>query len=362
MKLTGIIGLLLPILALVYVFWRTWRILPLPVGWKVAVLAVMLVLFVLIPVCMAPGSLDGLSLPVASLVYKLSLSWVFVLIYLFIAFVVIDILGLFHVAPPSFRVHSLVGTATVAGVLFIIFLGGNLHYHHKHREAIAVKTSKPLAKPLKVVMLSDIHLGYHIRRGEFAKWVDKINAENPDLVLVAGDIIDRSVEPLLKDGQAQEFHRIKAPIYGCPGNHEYYAGIDASQDFYRLAGVTMLRDSAVEVKGVNIVGRDDKTNARRKSLAELMQGVDRSKFTFLLDHQPFHLEEAEQAGVDFQFSGHTHYGQVWPVSWITDAIYEDAFGPLTKGATQYYVSSGIGIWGGKFRIGTRSEYVVLTVG
>ena len=93
-----------------------------------------------------------------------------------------------------------------------------------------------------------------------------------------------------------------------------------------------------------------------------MQGVDRKgRFTILLDHQPYHLDEAEKNGIDFQFSGHTHYGQVWPVSWVTDAIYEDAFGPLRKGATQYYVSSGVGIWGGKFRIGTRSEYVVLTV-
>lgn len=362
MKLTGIVGLLLPLLALAYVFWRSWRILPLPAGWRAAVLAVMLVLFVLMPVCMAPGTLDRLPLPAASAVYKASLSWVFVLIYLLMAFLLLDILGLLHAVPPSFRTHSLAGTATVAGAVFLVFLGGNIHYHHKHREAIAVNTSKPLARPLRIVMLSDIHLGYHIRRGEFAKWVDKINAENPDLVLVAGDIIDRSVEPLLRDGQAREFRRIKAPVYGCPGNHEYYAGIDASREFYRLAGVTMLRDSAVEAKGVSIVGRDDRTNPRRKQLAALMQGVDRSKFTILLDHQPFHLEEAEQAGVDFQFSGHTHYGQVWPVSWITDAIYEDAFGPLAKGATRYYVSSGIGIWGGKFRIGTRSEYVVLTVG
>ena len=82
-------------------------------------------------------------------------------------------------------------------------------------------------------------------------------------------------------------------------------------------------------------------------------------FTIVLDHEPYHLEEAQQNGIDFQFSGHTHYGQVWPLSWIEDALYEDAFGPLKKGNTQYYVTSGMGIWGAKFRIGTRSEYVVL---
>ena len=89
-----------------------------------------------------------------------------------------------------------------------------------------------------------------------------------------------------------------------------------------------------------------------------MKSAPRGYYTILLDHQPYHLEEAQQCGIDFQFSGHTHYGQVWPVSWLEDIIYEDAFGPLRKGRTGYYVSSGIGIWGGKFRIGTRSEYIV----
>jgi len=73
------------------------------------------------------------------------------------------------------------------------------------------------------------------------------------------------------------------------------------------------------------------------------------------------LEKAEQAGFDFQFSGHTHYGQVWPISWITNAVYECAFGEHQHGNTRYYVSSGLGIWGGKYRIGTRSEYVVATI-
>lgn len=161
---------------------------------------------------------------------------------------------------------------------------------------------------------------------------------------------------------AEEFHRLNAPVYACLGNHEYYSGEPKAQQFYKDAGITLLRDSVATVYGISVIGRDDRTNLHRRSLSELMQGVDRKgRFTILLDHQPYHLEEAERNGIDFQFSGHTHHGQVWPASWITDAIYEDAFGPLRKGATQYYVSSGVGIWGGKFRIGTRSEYVVLTV-
>jgi predicted MPP superfamily phosphohydrolase len=96
-------------------------------------------------------------------------------------------------------------------------------------------------------------------------------------------------------------------------------------------------------------------------VAQLAQKADHERFTILMDHQPYKLEEAEQAGIDFQLSGHTHHGQVWPISWITDAIYECAFGQHQRGNTHYYVSSGIGIWGGKYRIGTCSEYVVATI-
>ncbi len=346
LKIFRIITLLLPLLALAYVMWRSWRILPFPIGAKTAAVSIMFLLFALMPVCMFPGSIDRLPLALGTFLYKTSLSWVFVLVYLLLAFLLVDLLGALHVVPHSFRTNS---------------LAGNLHYHHKHRESLNIATAKPIEKPLKIVMMSDIHLGYHIRRGEFAKWVDMINGEKPDIVLIAGDIIDRSVEPLLKEGTAEEFRRISAPVYACPGNHEYYSGINKSLQFCKLAGITMLRDTAVSVAGINIIGRDDRTNARRKPLENLVAETEKDRFTILLDHQPYSLEEAEKNGIDFEFCGHTHYGQIWPISWITDALYEDAYGPLEKGGTQYYVSSGIGIWGGKFRIGTRSEYVVAEI-
>ena len=361
LKIFRIITLLLPLLALAYVMWRSWRILPFPIGAKIAAVSIMFLLFALMPVCMLPGSIDRLPLALGTFLYKTSLSWVFVLVYLLLAFLLLDLLGALHVVPQSFRTHSLAGTAAIAGTIAVVMLAGNLHYHHKHRESINIATAKPIEKPLRIVMMSDIHLGYHIRRGEFAKWVDMINAKKPDLVLIAGDIIDRSVEPLLKEGTAQEFRRISAPVYACPGNHEYYSGINKSIQFCKLAGITMLRDTAVSVAGINIIGRDDRTNARRKPLESLVAETEKGRFTILLDHQPYSLEEAEKNGIDFEFCGHTHYGQIWPISWITDALYEDAYGPLEKGGTQYYVSSGIGIWGGKFRIGTRSEYVVAEI-
>ena len=227
---------------------------------------------------------------------------------------------------------------------------------------IELTSSKPLEKPLRMVMISDLHLGYHNTRADLAKWVDKINAERPDAVLIAGDIVDISVRPLIEENMAEEFHRLNAPIYACLGNHDYYARESKARKFFDDAGITLLRDSSVVIgNNVTVIGRDDRTNVGRKSVAQLMRTVDKNHFTILLDHQPYNLERAEKAGVDFQFSGHTHYGQVWPISWIEDAIYENAYGKSARGNTQYYVSSGIGIWGAKFRIGTQSEYVVVTL-
>ena len=243
----------------------------------------------------------------------------------------------------------------------VVFVLGNLNYNKKVRKTLTINTEKPLERPLKVVLLSDLHIGYTNRLAELRRWIGLINAENADLVIVGGDIIDGSLRAIDHQNMADELKKIKAPVYASLGNHEYYAGVDGAVDFYKRAGIRLLRDESVSVDGINIVGRDDRTNVKRRPLSHLMEEIDRSRFTLLIDHQPYKLEKAERECIDFQFSGHTHYGQVWPISWIEDRIYEDAYGLLRKGSTTYYVSSGMGIWGGKFRIGTQSEYIVLEI-
>ena len=223
-----------------------------------------------------------------------------------------------------------------------------------------LKSSKPLPRAYKVVMLSDLHLGYHNPRKELARWVDMINAEHPDFILIAGDVIDGSMRPLIEERMTEEFHRLEAPVYACLGNHEFYAGHPEAKQFYQDAGINLLIDDATVIdSSIVVIGRDDRTNMRRKPIKDLMDHKD--LYSIVLDHQPYNLDRAEAAGVDFQLSGHTHRGQVWPISWITDHIYECSWGSHQRGNTQFYISSGIGIWGGKFRIGTQSEYVVATL-
>lgn len=358
MKLSFLFFLLVPVVSIIYVLWHVWRILPLGTPWRIAVVGVLALCLITFFGNFGLWNLDKLPIPLATTSYEVGNSSMMILMYAAMAFLVLDLGRLLRIVPPTFLEHSMAGTAAIATLLIGVFTYGYFHYMHKVRMPMALTTEKPLPQPLRIVMLSDLHLGYHNRVGEVSRWMQLINAEKPDLVLIAGDIIDRNIRPLRVERMDTCFRKLQAPVVACLGNHEYYTGSAEARQFYKDAGIHLLIDSTITVKGINIVGRDDRTNRRRKSLAALMQGVDRNRYTILLDHQPYHLEEAEREKIDFQLSGHTHYGQLWPASWIEDAIYEDAYGPLRKSGTQIYVSSGMGIWGGKFRIGTQSEYIV----
>ncbi|MDR2556971.1 MAG: metallophosphoesterase [Bacteroidales bacterium] len=270
--------------------------------------------------------------------------------------------------------------------------------------------------PLKIVFASDLHIGYSIGANEIAKWVSLINKENPDIIIFGGDIIDNSTRPLFADSTiASLFRSLKARygVYGILGNHEYISqrgrtlknstdptykevqeaaatatAPDADiadsklsvkenytnqggklpevERFYREAGIMLLRDTVVNIAGqLLLIGRDDYSNLQRNTLEKVLTVIPdsiRSNLpTILLDHQPRNLNQTAANGITLQLSGHTHAGQLIPINWITKLIYENDYGLLKKDSTTIYVTSGLGIWGGKFRIGTKSEYVVINL-
>ncbi|MCK9305181.1 MAG: metallophosphoesterase, partial [Bacteroidales bacterium] len=145
-----------------------------------------------------------------------------------------------------------------------------------------------------------------------------------------------------------------------PGNHEFYGGEKQEIiEFLRSAGITVLADSTVLTAGgkVIIAGRDDRTNKDRMPLDILLSKVDRNKPVILMDHQPVNLNEVESAGIDISVSGHTHNGQFWPGNLIVKWMYDHGYGYMKKSRTHFIVSSGLGLWGPKYRIGTVSEIV-----
>jgi hypothetical protein len=341
-----------------YVAWHLGRITP---GGQVPKLVVAGLFLLWMVVAFSSMFLrNRLPYPAVVALYEVGMPWLIAFAYLLIAFFLADIAVLCKLLPKACLNGSLPGLLSIVGIVAAVMIAGGLHYKHKYREQLTIQTEKPLEQQqIKVVLASDLHIGYSNRKAELAHWIDMINAEQPDLVLFGGDIVDIQTKPLLEKNYAEEFHRLQAPAYAVLGNHEYIAGEEDSEQFLSDAGITLLKNSVAHFKGIDIIGRDDRSNPCRLALWEFADSL--SGFTLLLDHQPSHLEDAQEAGIDFQFSGHTHRGQTWPISWITDAIFEKSWGPYRRGNTQYYISSGLGIWGPKIRIGTRSEYLVLQI-
>ncbi|NDV94446.1 metallophosphoesterase [Dysgonomonas sp. 521] len=363
------------ILANYYVFRHFWIAMPPSAAGKVILVSFAVIAVTSFFISFLVG--DSLPIGLTSFLYKVGTAWLFIMLYFFIVMAAKDLFGLtnklLHFMPSDaitrYTKDNWAGLGLMVGFIALLMICGYLKYQWKVRVELPIQIYKTFGdtiapRSLRIVAISDLHLGYSIGEKEFEKWVGLINAENPDIVLIAGDIIDNSVRPLNEGRYAEVFHKIKAPmgIYACIGNHEYISGFKESEAFMEKAGVKVLRDSVALVDSCfYVVGRDDRSNPSRKPLQELVAGLDQAKPVIMLDHQPYHLEEAEANGIDIQISGHTHQGQVWPISLITNKIYERDHGFIKKGNANIYVSSGIGIWGGKFRIGTQSEYVVIDV-
>ena len=219
-------------------------------------------------------------------------------------------------------------------------------------------------KTLKIVALSDVHLGYSTDKEDLARYVGMINSLLPHIILIGGDLIDNSVVPLWEQRMEEELGQLQAPggIYMVPGNHEFISGIEKSEEFLKSTPVVLLRDSVVVLPGgLQLVGRDDRSNRSRASVEELMARVQKGLPVIMMDHQPYELGLKDSLGVDLQLSGHTHRGQIWPMSLLVERIYEQSHGYRKWENSHVVVSSGLSLWGPPFRIGTQSDLWVINV-
>lgn len=355
-----------------YVFYRGLQTLPSSITLKIvySILFWMFTLSFFVRMFSGDRLPQGLSITLSVIAF----TWMVAVIYFALIILGIDILRIINhftaLFPPFIKEnYQLVKYITgAASVIFVsgLLVYGNIRFNNPEVTRLELKIGKPLpGDELKLVMISDIHLSNYITGDDLDKYIEMINGENPNLVLIAGDIADMRLEPLKKWGVAERFAKIKAPmgVYAISGNHEFYGGEkEQILNYLKEGGINILLDSvAVTGGGVQIAGRDDRTNHKRKTLKEVLKDTDKSLPLILLDHQPFNLAEAENEGVDLQLSGHTHNGQFWPGSLIVKWMYELPYGYKRRGDTHYYVSSGIGLWGPKVRIGTKSEIVSITL-
>jgi uncharacterized protein len=259
----------------------------------------------------------------------------------------------------------------VAIVVVLVLAAGHINSLTIRVKNLSMDIPKPVngTKRLVVVAASDIHLGTIMGRKSFEKIVERINALDADLVLLPGDIVDEDLGPVVRQNLGEKLREIRSRygVVAITGNHEYIGGVEEACDYLSDHGVTVLRDDVMQLPGgIFLVGREDRSirqfaQKERKALPELMAKVDRRRPVILLDHQPFHLEEAAGNGVDVQLSGHTHHGQLWPLNYITRALYAISWGYLRVGETHVYVSSGVGTWGPPARIGNHPEILHLTL-
>lgn len=235
-------------------------------------------------------------------------------------------------------------------------------------ERVVIPTAKlpAAAVPLRIVQVSDVHLGLMIGPARFARILALVREARPDLLVVTGDLVDGQADGLA--GLDARLREIPARFgkYAVTGNHEYYVGIDHSRTFIKAAGLTMLAGERVAlgdywaVAGVDdpVVPAAGATAAEQE--ARLRANPDRQRFTILLKHRPRVTPAA--GGVDLQLSGHVHGGQIAPFGLLTWLAYPVRAG-LTRQAdgSLLYVSRGAGTWGPPLRLLARPEVTLIEV-
>lgn len=238
---------------------------------------------------------------------------------------------------------------------------------------------------IHVVLIADLHLGYNIGVSHMTQMVERINEQDADLVVIAGDIFDNEYEAL-KD--PEELSRVlrgirsKYGVFACYGNHDVEEKILAGftfgggqkkessremDEFLERSGIHLLRDEAVLIgDSLYLYGRPDAQRpgrgiSRRKTALQLMEGLDEEKPVIVIDHEPGELEELAEAGADVDLSGHTHDGQMFPANLITGLLWENSYGYRKKEELHSIVTSGVGVFGPFMRVGTIAEICAVRI-
>ena len=231
---------------------------------------------------------------------------------------------------------------------------------------VPVHNITPAMRDLRIVMASDFHASVLVAGREVERWSEQIMRLKPDLILLPGDIVDRSAQDILHFADA--FHRLSAPlgVYGSTGNHEYYVGLPGALEFCRAAGIRMLMNETVELpNGLVLAGIEDRTARQfglpRPTPAEVLKDIPREKPVVFLNHTPDTREaqEAAEAGADLVLSGHTHGGQIWPFSYFSRMVHPYHWGLYRLGKGFVFTSCGVGDWGTRMRIGAPPEIVLI---
>ena len=313
-------------------------------------------------------------------------------LYIILVIVVGDLIRLilkyvFHARFLEFRSTFVITGFVCMALIILISVYGILHVGTIKVTPYEVTVNKKVKDmdSLKIVLLADTHFGYSINCRHAQKMAEKINAQNPDIVCIAGDIFDNDYDAISDpEGVCNALKSIKSRygVYACWGNHDLDEPILAGFTFggkkkdqadprmeqlLRDANIHLLTDEAELINDkFYVVGRNDssrthKLGGQRLSPAQLTKDLDLDKPVIFIDHQPKQLQETADAGADLDLCGHTHDGQIFPGNLFIHLFWENSFGYLKKDNMHNIVTSGVGVWGPDMRVGTNCEICPITV-
>jgi predicted MPP superfamily phosphohydrolase len=277
--------------------------------------------------------------------------------------------GWFKIAPEAREQWRHRCCAGIVCAALLVCLGGAINMQFPVvRE---VKLPAPAgAGPLRIVALSDLHLGRLAGTRFLSGVADLIEPLKPDIVVFLGDILEYDFDPSEIEADAAVLRRLnpRLGIWGVMGNHEHIGEKGKlNMRYLNEMGIRMLADQWTvleEVWGrhadggkILLIGQQDRyawQNPLEKTLANAPKDA---ALKLLLVHQPFNLWEAEKAGINLQLSGHTHNGQFFPLNFAAKILFENPYGHSMRGQTHYWVTSGIGTWGQRIRTSNRPEIV-----
>lgn len=252
------------------------------------------------------------------------------------------------------------------GCCFIFCLWGawcafhpDIRYERLQTEKLAVGTK------VKVGLVSDIHLGRVLVRGYSWDLVDLLNSQNPDVVIIAGDMLDEKISYVKRANSLEPFSHLNAPlgVYMVMGNHDYIDDPVLWQKMLKRIKINVLHGKSValingtlKITGLVDFSRDGGTEALRQ-----LSAGNEEFYSILVDHQPRRFEAAEEEGYDLYLAGHSHTGQLWPNRVFTKFMYDLDYGRVKYGRMTAIVSSGIGFWGPPIRSSVSPEIVIIEI-
>ena len=324
---------------------------------------------------------------VAIVIRRISTYWIGIMLYSLLYVVLFDLLRLIakHTKLKNtllfsrgsvISIGSVVVACAVATCLYGIFNARNIKVNEY---SVTVNKSCGSDKHLKAVLVADLHMGYAIGVDHITNMVEKINEQDADIVIIAGDIFDNSYDGMDDpEGIKAQLKSIKSKygVYAVYGNHDIDEKIlmgftfdwggkqlhsEKMTNFMKECNIKLINDESVLINDeFYLVGRRDTDkpgteDGTRAEISELTKDLDKTKPIFVLSHEPDELQKTADAGADIDFSGHTHDGQLFPGNLTIGLFWENPCGMIKKDNMYSIVTSGVGVYGTVMRVGTDAE-------